>query len=136
MSDVENIISQLEQQRTAIDRAIAALRDITPVTPAKQAGRKATKKTSGRTPRKMSAEARRNMAEGQRRRQEARRAGLSNLEAKRQNAKDSLGDTGRKRSATKKKSVGKQAPTKKVAGQKRASRKSAATGNASTSAAE
>lgn len=30
MSDVQNIISQLEQQRDAIERAISALRDINP----------------------------------------------------------------------------------------------------------
>jgi hypothetical protein len=77
---VTGIIMQLEQQRTAIDRALVALRQVegigapTPATPA-STGTPATPEGSGRKGKKRSAATRRRMAEAQRRRYAALRDG-------------------------------------------------------------
>ena len=70
-----SIMTQLERQKTAIDRALVALRGVegsdapTPATPASAA----TPEVSGRKGRKRSAATRRRMAEAQRRRYAALR---------------------------------------------------------------
>lgn len=74
MTDLSSIITQLESQRDAIDKALAALRGISgSVTPAPvkapSAPKKATKKT-----RTISEEGRMRMAEAQRKRWAAKRA--------------------------------------------------------------
>lgn len=74
LNDIQNIISQLEQQRTAIERAIAALRDIDVPAPA-QRGRPGRKpgKTAKRT--HISDEGRARLAEAMRKRWVAKRSG-------------------------------------------------------------
>ena len=75
MNDVGTIISQLEQQKAAIDRALSALKDIggpRPGRPKKSAG-PATKKTT-RKRRRMSAEGRARIAEAAKRMWAAKRA--------------------------------------------------------------
>ena len=72
MSDLHNIISNLEQQRSAIERALAALRDVqgsgAEATPAKRRGRPPGQRSQ------MSEEGRANIAEGARRRWAEKRA--------------------------------------------------------------
>jgi enoyl-CoA hydratase/carnithine racemase len=77
LTEFAGIISQLEQERERIDRALAALRDISdaPQTAAasvKRRGRPPASKSTGK--RHMSAETRRRMAEGQQRRWANKRA--------------------------------------------------------------
>lgn len=75
MNDIPSIISQLEQQRGAIDRALEALREIEgtgTAAPAKRRGRPRGKENGGR--RRMSAEARARIGEATRKRWAERRA--------------------------------------------------------------
>lgn len=86
MNDVDNIISQLEQQRTSIDRAIAALREIGGQPPKKRRGRPPSKHLNqGTAPvaaasqpapkkRRLSPEGRRRIAEALKRRWAAQKA--------------------------------------------------------------
>jgi hypothetical protein len=72
LSDVEGIISELEQQRAAIERALAALREIWGIS---DGSTTAPAKRRGRPPgRKFSAETRRRMSEAQQRRHGGKRA--------------------------------------------------------------
>src|SRR5947208_2106508 len=79
VSDVANIISQLEQQKAAIDRALSALREIQQPGPARP-GRPATKKSvykraeNGGTRPHITPEGRRALAEAMKRRWAAKRA--------------------------------------------------------------
>ena len=77
MTDVENIISQLEQQKEAIDRALTALREITniPGRATKKSGakRKFTKRSATKRS-KISEEGRQKLAEAMKRRWAAKRA--------------------------------------------------------------
>ncbi len=71
MNEIESVISQLEQQRDAIERALAALRDIAPA--AKKLGRPPGKKARGGKGH-MSAEGRARIGEATRRRWAEKRA--------------------------------------------------------------
>jgi hypothetical protein len=105
MTDLRNIIQELEQQRQAIDRALAALREVG------GSGRTTSKATApGTTPRKrqMSEAGRRRIAEATRRRWAAKRA----MEAS--SKKTSLKQPTAKKAASKKvKSKSKRARTVK-----------------------
>lgn len=72
MNDIARVISRLEQQRSTIDRAISALRELEPPKPAEAApdGASAAKPKK----RRMSAEGRRRIAEAARRRWAEKRA--------------------------------------------------------------
>jgi len=79
MHPIENIISQLEKQRAAIDSAIAALTKIAAsggTVPKKAPGKRAAAKATGRTlpKRRLSEEGRRNIIEATKRRWAAVRA--------------------------------------------------------------
>ncbi len=77
MNEVENIIAQLEKQLDSIQRALSALREVSGSTAAVQPtgvkrGRPPLKRRGGK--RNMTAEARKRMSEGQRRRWAEKRA--------------------------------------------------------------
>ncbi len=72
MINVENVISQLERQRSAIDRAISALREATGVSPSAKV---ASSSVNGRPrKRRLSPEGRRRIIEATKRRWAAKRA--------------------------------------------------------------
>lgn len=100
LTDVQRIISDLERQRNAIDRAIAALREITPsAAPAKRAaGPPAPAK------RQMSPEGRQRIVDALKKRWAAKRAAESGSAAKKARPKKSAG----KKAAAKRKAGGKQ----------------------------
>ena len=72
MNDVENVISQLEQQRSAIDRAISALREITGSPAGGREGRGTLHRAKKRH---LSPEGRRRIIEAAKRRWASKRAG-------------------------------------------------------------
>ncbi len=77
MNDVSSIISQLEQQKAAIDRAIAALREVGPTGPRPGRPRKiqgAELLKNGRKRRRMTAEGRARIAEAAKKMWAAKRA--------------------------------------------------------------
>lgn len=73
MNDIQNIISQLEQQRTAIERAIAALRDVDVPAPEKR-GRPGRKPGKAAKRTHISDEGRARLAEAMRKRWVAKRS--------------------------------------------------------------
>ena len=73
MNDIARVISRLEQQRATIDRAISALREVEPTTPAESASPKSASATKPKK-RRMSAEGRGRIAEAARRRWAEKRA--------------------------------------------------------------
>ena len=98
MNDVEKVISQLERQRSAIDRAISALREIT--------GSPATGPVHGITQRKkrhLSPEGRRRIIEATKRRWAAKRtaqaAAPKRAAVQSRSRRGKLSDEGRKRLA-------------------------------------
>ena len=97
MNDVEKVISQLERQRSAIDRAISALREIT--------GSPATGPVHGITQRKkrhLSSEGRRRIIEATKRRWAAKRtaqAAPKRAAVPSRSRRGKLSDEGRKRLA-------------------------------------
>ena len=77
LNDINRIISELEKQRTAIDRAISALRDVSGSagTSSQGSASKATKKSGGpRKKRQLSEEGRQRIIEATKRRWAAKRA--------------------------------------------------------------
>ena len=98
MNDVENVISQLEKQRSAIDRAISALREITgsPTTGPDVAESKTTK-------RHLSPEGRKRIIEATKRRWAAKRTAqagtLKRVAVPSRSRSGKLSDGGRKRLA-------------------------------------
>jgi hypothetical protein len=72
VNDLGKIISQLEHQRTAIDRAISALREIGDATPTQHVTRAAKAKTAVK--RHLSPEGRKRIVEATKRRWAAKRA--------------------------------------------------------------
>jgi hypothetical protein len=74
LNDIENIIMQLEQQRTAIDKAIAALREVSgDIGPQSSTNKTRATKAPARK-RNISPEGRKRIAEATRRRWAAKRA--------------------------------------------------------------
>jgi hypothetical protein len=95
MEDVSTIIADLEQQRDAIDRAFAALRDV-----GGAAGEAAPAKRRGRPPGSMktvSADTGNKRSEGQKRRWEAKKAAGTAVATKSATKKRGLTAAGRKR---------------------------------------
>lgn len=121
MTDVASIISELEQQRSAIDRAIAALREIGGTT--NQAVMPAAAKSTGKK-RQMSAQGRRNIAEATRKRWALRREAEAAAAA----------SPATKKSARKRRSRG-AAKGVKAGAQKRAGAKKTAVKSAATASA-
>ena len=74
MSDVDQMIASLEQQRAAIDEAIQALRNVSAAPASKRAGRPATKTGAPKKKRRLSPEGRRHIVEALKRRWAAKRA--------------------------------------------------------------
>jgi hypothetical protein len=96
-SDLTSIITELQQQRAAIERALSVLREIgsggiAAPTPAKRRGRPPGSKNQG-----ASVEARNRRSEGQRRRWAAKRASETPAPAKPAAKKSGLTAAGRKR---------------------------------------
>lgn len=117
MTDLQRIIGELEQQRNAIDRAIAALREITPSVPAVA---KRSQEVSAEGKRRMSPEGRQRIVDALKRRWAAKRAAETSAPKKK---------TASKGRNTKKTSPGKNAagrkPTSKAASNKGTATKSA-----------
>ena len=100
MNDIENVISRLEKQRSAIDRAILALREIAgPSTPnARETSQSKSRK------RRLSAEGRKRIIEATKRRWAAKKAAGAETAPKRASAQSrsrrgALSAEGRKRLA-------------------------------------
>ena len=114
MSDITNVVAQLEQQREAIDRAISALREIEGSGPNRAASTISPTKTHGRK-RHLSAEGRANIIAAIKKRWAAKRAAEATAakksapkkhKAKRvlsPEARKKMGDAARKRWAARKK---------------------------------
>ena len=98
MNDINRIISELERQRIAIERAISALRDVSApaATTSQVSASKATKKSSPRKKRQLSEEGRQRIIEATKKRWAAKRA----ADAQKATAKSSA--PGRKKRASKK----------------------------------
>ena len=98
MNDIDNVISRLEKQRSAIDRALLALREIAgPNTPNAQP---ASQSKSGK--RRLSPEGRRRIIEATKRRWAAKRAagvGTAPKRAAAPSRRGKLSEKGRKRLA-------------------------------------
>jgi len=73
VSDVDQMIASLEQQKVAIDEAIQALRNVSAAPAPKRAGRPATKGVAKKK-RRLSPEGRRHIVEALKRRWAAKRA--------------------------------------------------------------
>ncbi len=88
MTDIQNIISQLERQRTSIERALEALHDIegTGSVPAQKQATPAQNKRGGRR-RRMSAEGRARIAAATRKRWADKRAAEAAMAAKKASKK-------------------------------------------------
>ena len=122
--DVQQIINELEEQKSAIDSAIAALRGIPG--PSMPAAKRAAQPAAPGRRRRISAEGRRRIAEAQRRRWAVQRGGETAPAAKK--------SSGRKRRAKKTRAARKTAVAKNVSavskgrkrGRKRAMKKAAA----------
>ena len=99
MNNVENVISQLETQRSAIDRAISALREVAGKSPLA----KVTSPSSNGQPRKrhLSPEGRRRIIEATKRRWAKKRANGAGVASKRTAAprRGAMSAAGRKRLA-------------------------------------
>ena len=111
MKDIERIISELEQQKSAIDRAITALREVTGssrFTAPRGLQAPATKKK-----RRMSAAGRQRIAEGVRKRWAARKSAQA-------------AESGGSAAALRKLAPGKKARRKRSSAKKSAAKKSAA----------
>jgi len=115
LSDVQDIISQLEQQRDAIERAIAALRDITPAQSAVvQRVDKAPSAAERGTRGHITPAGRRKLAEAMKRRWAAKRT--AQRASARKASKEASGRGGsRKKTVGSRGSVKKRAPRKAVA---------------------
>ena len=77
MTDLRNIISELEQQKDAIERALAALREVSQTGAQAAMAGTAAKKRPGRPPKKqsrMTEEGRRRLAESMKKRWAAKKA--------------------------------------------------------------
>jgi hypothetical protein len=99
LNDINRIISELERQRIAIERAISALRDVSApaATTSQASASKATKKSGGpRKKRQLSEEGRQRIIEATKKRWAAKRA----ADAQKATAKSSA--PGRKKRASKK----------------------------------
>ena len=100
MNDIDNVISRLEKQRSAIDRALLALREISgPSTANAQPGSQSTSQK-----RRLSPEGRRRIIEATKRRWAAKRSGGTGTATKSavapsRSRRGKLSDDGRKRLA-------------------------------------
>ena len=99
MNDIARVISRLEQQRTTIDRAISALREVEGLKPAESASVDGAAPSESKK-RRMSAAGRRKIAEGTRRYWAEKRAEAAQ-------AKKAATKTASLRKAARKKGAGK-----------------------------
>jgi hypothetical protein len=81
LKDIESIISELEQQRSAIDRAISALREVTGTQLSERSDRSQQQQAPAIKKRGITPAGRRKLAEAMRRRWAAKRAGQQTITA-------------------------------------------------------
>ena len=117
LTDLQQIISDLEQQKISIDNALAALRGLSAGTPQRRRpGRPPGTRGPGRPPKKrstISEEGRQRIAEAQRQRWAAKKAAAKKIASKTVGNTASKTAASAKKTATRKRSVSKQAAAKK-----------------------
>lgn len=119
MNDIDKIISQLEQQRAAIDNAISALRTVSGTSSQPEPSQPAQKRR-GRPPRRLSADGRKRISEAARKMWAAKKT--SSSDTARSPRKGGITAAGRKRLAeamkrrwAERKAAAKKSPSKKAA---------------------
>ena len=87
LNDIQNIIERLEQQRAAIDNALAALREVSGTEPKKRRGRPPNSRAKKRT-RNISPEGRQRQIEAMRKYWAKKKAGATKRAPKKRAAKE------------------------------------------------